>query len=426
MPFPRPTVAWCVSLASIALIASIAACSTKKSDSSSLVLQELGRQDIGPSGGTVTAGAVTIDVPAGALTTTRTFIISEVTSGDSDGPASTQLIGSGYALQPDDIDFAQPVTVTVALDTTQVDQNLTGAVVLFRAPGTTAQWSPYGADQNDATKLVAQTTHFSRWRPSSAPPVSCFRNQCGAIMPPGPPDPSKLPGQNCDVPSTGGPGVHCEGKGANYGPPYQCHCIGSDQVLGTYQRLPPDVFIATTAVQCGAVCNAPPIKTCDLGLSCDPPASNGVWNCSTTREPRILCNYFPPGVSGGSGIECSCINGKNFTIPGTDQPTNDQMEKLWESQCGGMCTTKANPNDASCPGTLEYPNEAGTGCVVETAGTCSDNHYYGYDCSSNDTTITSTCTCKQDGKPVKTVQGSCAGPMALPTYQACGFPAGPT
>lgn len=61
--------------------------------------------------------------------------------------------------------------------------------------------------------------------------------------------------------------------------------------------------------------------------------------------------------------------------------------------------------------------------MVETAGTCKDGAYYGYECAlDNPNSAASTCQCKKDGKVVKTVQGSCAGPAELATWALCGFP----
>jgi hypothetical protein len=395
------------------------ACSSKKSsDTPPLVLQQLGSGDIGPNGGTVTAGAVTIDIPAGALTETKTIVINQVVSGGAALPSSTQINGNLYALQPDDVEFLKPVTVTVALDATQVNAAAQGALVLFRAPGSTSQWTPYAADQTDATKLVGTTTHFSQWAATGAGNTSCYKNQCPDIPPPGPPDPSKLPGINCNVPMTG-PGVHCEGKGQYNGPPYVCNCIGSDIVLGTYSRLPPDNFITATAVQCGAACaDDAGTPACDMGLTCDPPGSNGSASCQTTREPRMLCNYGPGGSS------CSCVNGKSFTLSTPGQPMNDALAMAWVMNCGGSCDGPNTANDYVCPGSIEYPNEAGSGCIVESAGTCRDNHYYGYDCALMDSATDgggSTCTCKMDGVPTgKVVMGMCGGGYA--TWVACGFP----
>ncbi len=410
----------CHALGMIALSSLVAAAcssSSEKASGTALVTKELGRQDVGPAGGTVTGGAVTIEIPAGALTTTRSIVIGEVISGGAALPSATQLAGSLYAFSPDDVDFKVPVTVTVKLDESKKRADGKGAVVLFRAASNTVEWRPYGADETSSTTLVGKTTHFSQWAPTAAAETACFRNQCAPIQPPGPPDPSKLPGFDCTLPASG-PGVHCAGMGPDKGPPYVCSCVGSDIVLGSYQRLPPDTFVTAMAAQCGAVCPKTGALACDLGLSCDGSDTGGQWSCSVTREPGMLCNYVP-----GTGTSCTCKSGTSFSLPNfTTKPANDDLLTAWEQSCGGVCDGATNPADAFvCPGTVEYPNkDGGAGCVVETAGTCRDNHFYGYECDGDGSTP-SACTCKVDGAPNGKVvpSGLCVG---YDVWTACGFP----
>lgn len=394
----------------VALVA-VACSSSEKDEGTKVVTKELARQEIGPGGGTLSGGALTIEVPPGAVATPKAFVIQEIVSGGGALPSATKLAGKLYALEPDDIDFAVPVTVTVNLD--GVEKTSAAARVLFRAAANTAQWTPYGADQADATRLVGKTTHFSQWAPTSAAETRCFRGLCGPIMPPGPPDPNKLPGLNCTVPAQG-PGVHCEGKGGDPGERYVCSCVGSTTILGSYTRLPPDTFITAMAVQCGASCAPEPALACDLGLTCDG-ADGAQWNCGTTREPAVLCNHTPSG-----GTTCSCKNGGAFSLPTTKKPTNDELVTAWQANCGGMCNGAQNPDDQFvCPGTVAKDGKGG-GCLIETAGTCRDNHVYAYECEKG-AAETSKCTCLRDGMPTGKVveQGRCVG---YEVWGLCGFP----
>jgi len=93
---------------------------------------------------------------------------------------------------------------------------------------------------------------------------------------------------------------------------------------------------------------------------------------------------------------------------------------LWQS-CGGDCAA-TNGGDWVCPGMIEYPAEGGVGCTTETAGTCRDDHYYGYTCETMPTPDAppTTCHCFVDGKHTKDVQSNCieaAGPCGVPKQQ---------
>src|SRR5690349_14889093 len=95
-------------LAAVASLMLAAACSSSSSDDTAAAAPavELGRGDVGPAGGTVTAGPVTIEVPAGALTDTRTIIIRKVDPRSAKLPDGTALANDLYELAPDDVTFA--------------------------------------------------------------------------------------------------------------------------------------------------------------------------------------------------------------------------------------------------------------------------------------------------------------------------------
>jgi hypothetical protein len=327
---------------------------------------------------------VTITVPAGALGETRTIIISKVDPASAQLPHNTDIVNDVYQLEPDDVTFAQPVTVSIAIDPTKKRTDGRGAVVLFRASAGTQQWMPYGANDMSATTLVGTTTHFSDWMPTQAAETGCFLNICGAIPPPyvpGQPPPQPTPftntslGLDCMVPSaTATAGVHCIGTGPNKSSPYQCSCIGNEQVLGTWHLLPPDTAVTALAAQCGGQCPT----TCDPELVCAPPPGNSSgggggpppagYHCSTVLTPTVTCTSTD-GVNG----TCTC-GGKSMPVSGASPPHSQDLFAFWQS-CGGDCAA-TNGGDWVCPGMIEYTPDSGVGCTTETAGTCRDDHYY--------------------------------------------------
>jgi hypothetical protein len=381
-----------------------------------LVTKEIARQDVGPAGGTVTGGAVTIEIPEGALTTTKTIVINEAVNPSARKlPADTQIAGGLYVLQPDDVTFLKPVTVTVKIDESKKRADGKGAVMLFRGTGGNA-WTPYAADETKATVVVGKTTHFSLWAPTAAAETYCYLNQCHGFALAGPSRDGKttgaetLPGLDCRVPNEGPKGVVCRGTAADKGPPYECRCDGSDVVLGTWPRLPPDTAITAMAQQCGApACPPKPTYACDLGLTCSDSA-NG-WICSSLREPRIICN------GGANGASCSCPVGTPFSLTSPNKPTNDELVAPWQASCGGSCDNAGtDPNtEFVCPGSLAYTDPAGQ-CIVETAGTCRDNHVYRAECEPGDGKVVS-CKCLVDGAVTKTVQAACTAASFV-----CDFP----
>jgi hypothetical protein len=103
----------------------------------------------------------------------------------------------------------------------------------------------------------------------------------------------------------------------------------------------------------------------------------------------------------------------------TQLPTNNDLFSAWAGSCEGVCDTDggAPAGDWVCPGSIEFPNDGGVGCIVESAGTCRDNNFYGFEC---DTTMSpsTTCTCKTNGvENGKVVQSNCRD-----GWVACEFP----
>jgi hypothetical protein len=392
----------------------VVACSSSKSADgpAPVVTKEIARQEIGPAGGTVAGGAVTIEIPPGALTETKPIVISEIVSGGGALPDETQATGARYAFSPDDVEFLKPVTVKVAVDASKSDG--TGAVVLFRAASGTNDWTPLGADESSASTLVGKTTHFSYWVPTKAAEKRCFIGKCGPIPPPRKPDgtpqgPEVLPGMNCKVPEQG-PGVRCVGRGPDFGLPYECFCDGSDKILGTSQRLPPDTFITAMAAQCKGVC--PFESTCDLQLVFNPGDTTDTWTTSTGRAPTLSCSQ-----KAGATTMCTCAGGAAFAVPSvTRMPKSEDLFATWASNCKGDCNAAIPEGGAVCPGTIAYPNDGGAGCVEETAGTCRDNNFYTTECPQVMANA-QPCSCKVNGVETKVVTSTC-----LSVWQQCGFP----
>lgn len=76
----------------------------------------LGEGDIGPAGGVVRAGPVTITFPPGAVTSTLRVTVRETSSRTADGLA----VLASYVFEPDGASFAEPVAVSVAVDPARV------------------------------------------------------------------------------------------------------------------------------------------------------------------------------------------------------------------------------------------------------------------------------------------------------------------
>lgn len=397
-----------------------AACSSS-SKSSGPPPQEIGRGDVGPGGGTVTAGPVTIQVPAGALTESKTIIVSKIDPANAKLPTGTALANDLYLLEPDDVTFAQPVTVTITLDPSKKRADGKGAVVLFRAAAGTTSWAPQGANDPTATTLVGTTTHFSNWAPTTAQETSCFLNICSPLPPPdlsggdpakrtGPPiSTDRSLGLNCNVPSdTATAGVHCFGTGPDNGSPYQCECIGTTQILGTWELVPADTTITAMAAQCGAQCPT----TCDLEIVCSPPTPGQPETCTSQLTPTVTCTS-----PDNNNWTCSC-GSESLTYAGANPSNNPDLFPMWQ-KCGGSCND-IDGGSWVCPPTAQFADpDGGPGCIVETTETCRDNHYYGFSCdqTTGPNDPPTTCHCMMDGKPTKDVSASC-----FTAYQPCGIP----
>lgn len=115
---------------------------------------------IGPEGGTVATadGAMTVDIPAGALAAPTTITIQPITT-HIPGP-----IGSAVRLGPEGQTFAAPVTLTFHYDEAELGGNDPGSLmVAFQTA--TGSWShvPTAASDPVAHTISVHSVHFSDW-----------------------------------------------------------------------------------------------------------------------------------------------------------------------------------------------------------------------------------------------------------------------
>jgi hypothetical protein len=151
---------------------------------------------IGPQGGAVSSrDGAEVKIPAGALASLQNIRLTKLTSA----PPGTKSrpVGGAYRLDPDGTFFAQPVTVTLAIDASLLPAGKTASdVVVYTAPSGSSE-SEYQALPTrvvDKTHVAATTTHFSDFWPFSDPPTP---------PPPPPPTPPPPPGPPLDVGTCG-------------------------------------------------------------------------------------------------------------------------------------------------------------------------------------------------------------------------------
>jgi hypothetical protein len=136
--------------------------------------------DIGPEGGSlVAADGTRIDVPGGALGAMVTLTL-ELAPGAT-APSDGNFVGTPYALEPDWLQFAAPISVTLTVDPSQVPGGSSpGAVLVLIAEADAGGYLAVPGTATDATHVVAHTTHFST---GGAAVASC-PVQCGTTTEP--------------------------------------------------------------------------------------------------------------------------------------------------------------------------------------------------------------------------------------------------
>jgi len=138
---------------------------------------------IGPAGGTVTASdGSSVEIPAGALSSATTITMAAVEA--SALPPGGGSGGAAYALGPETLTFAVPVTMRLRFDAAALPPKTLGTdlAIFTTSVGTTDHAYWLATRVADATYVSAQTTHFS-WvwvadpRPFASqagpPPTNC-------------------------------------------------------------------------------------------------------------------------------------------------------------------------------------------------------------------------------------------------------------
>jgi hypothetical protein len=105
---------------------------------------------VGPSGGSVSAEGISLQIPAGALGAETA--ISITVAGDAPAGALSKL----FAFEPDGTTFAAPVTISFP-----VPDGTSGAVIFWSKPGSTTEFEPLPTTVGDKS-ATASITHFSR------------------------------------------------------------------------------------------------------------------------------------------------------------------------------------------------------------------------------------------------------------------------
>lgn len=154
-----------ISLAPLFFIGSACSSGSTAADAS-ITLPDAGSEGaeatIGPSGGTLTLGAVALSVPAGAVTAPTTFRIRPLSATPS-LPSSMTVVSAVFRLEPAQT-FQKPIRVTLTVDPSKVPSGLrepTDGLLLMKAPSGTNDFLPVGAAGPEAAAVVADVTSFS-------------------------------------------------------------------------------------------------------------------------------------------------------------------------------------------------------------------------------------------------------------------------
>lgn len=117
---------------------------------------------VGADGGRVTAEAVTVIVPPGAMTQDTTIRVAADSSGSPDLPAWTRVAGDMLQLTPHGSTFAEPVTVRLRAPTVTLaeDERL---MIAKAQPG--GSWEVLGDTEQVGDQLEVRVTSFSYFVP---------------------------------------------------------------------------------------------------------------------------------------------------------------------------------------------------------------------------------------------------------------------
>ncbi len=189
---PTASITWNSATASIAtvsttgLVTAVGAGSTAITASSgsatgSLTVQVNPGGIVGTTGGTVTAagGAVTLQLPAGALTATTAITVTP----KPDTVRTEHSVGSAYFFGPTGTTFAQPVTIALKYDSTQLPR-FTPKSALRVARLTNGKWEPLTESVvvDSATKTVRAATRSFSVYSVVRDPCTPFTGATGTIV----------------------------------------------------------------------------------------------------------------------------------------------------------------------------------------------------------------------------------------------------
>jgi hypothetical protein len=114
---------------------------------------------IGPSGGTVSAGGASVEIPAAALSAPTSITVSVATDAPP-LPGNVTLAGDIFAFTPHGQPFASLVAIRVPFT-----QPATGTPVLYAASADDELWAPVTGAISSNGVLSAQAMHFSWFAP---------------------------------------------------------------------------------------------------------------------------------------------------------------------------------------------------------------------------------------------------------------------
>lgn len=177
---------WAGSAIVVAVVGAAAACSSSSAPvaQTSAPVPAPVQQEVGATGGSVTNTEGTgVDIPPGAVPSNVT--VSVTPAPQQAPPPAAKPVGTPYVFGPSGLQFAKPVTVTLAFDPTKLPRGATAAdIVVLTAPDGTTNYERLKTTLKDATHVAADTTHFSVYLPAvqtagSCTPIACQPNVCG-------------------------------------------------------------------------------------------------------------------------------------------------------------------------------------------------------------------------------------------------------
>ncbi len=165
------TIEWARSAGLLAASLGVVACQSSSSGGAAPSISAA----IGPEGGSLVASDGTrVDVPAGALPATATLTL-RAASGVA-APAGGAFASTPWTLEPDWLQFAEPITVTFPIEPGRLDG---GAIVASTAQGVSG-YLAFAATRVDGSHVAARTTHFATGGPVEATcPAICTGSVTG-------------------------------------------------------------------------------------------------------------------------------------------------------------------------------------------------------------------------------------------------------